>query len=104
MAKLQKLSIQRLVQPLTSWLLDLGDTRGKPSWALLFPDSLCDDRLFFNSPGRFFAINEIKALVAHIILEYDIKLENGKGLPHQTRIGSLYFPRNADLLFRKRQG
>jgi hypothetical protein len=58
---------------------------------------------FFNSPGRFFAINEIKALVAHIILEYDIKVENGKGLPHQARIGSLYFLRNADLLFRKRQ-
>jgi hypothetical protein len=45
MAKLQRLSIQRLVQPLTSWLLDLGNTRGEPLLGLwLFPESLCDDR------------------------------------------------------------
>ena len=28
------------------------------------------------SPGRFFAANELKTLVAHTLLNYDIKLEN----------------------------
>ncbi|KAJ3557279.1 hypothetical protein NP233_g11785 [Leucocoprinus birnbaumii] len=28
-------------------------------------------------PGRFFAVNEIKAMFAHILLEYDVQLENG---------------------------
>ncbi|KAJ8076560.1 hypothetical protein PM082_000983 [Marasmius tenuissimus] len=29
-------------------------------------------------PGRFFAVNELKLLVAHILLNYDIKAENSK--------------------------
>jgi hypothetical protein len=56
-----------------------------------------------NSPGRFFAVNEVKTLVARIIIEYEIKFEKGKGLPHPFRFGSLFIPRNADILFRRRQ-
>jgi hypothetical protein len=58
---------------------------------------------FFNSPGRFFAIAVIKALLAHIIATYDIKFEEGKGVPRQRRIGQMFLPGNADVLFRKRQ-
>lgn len=29
------------------------------------------------SPGRFFAISEIKSILAHILLNYDVQLENG---------------------------
>jgi hypothetical protein len=30
------------------------------------------------SPGRFFAANEVKALLAHIVIAYDIKFEERK--------------------------
>jgi len=54
-------------------------------------------------PGRFFAVNEVKALLARIILTYDVKFEEGKGVPHEYRLGTFRFPRNTDVLFRKRQ-
>jgi hypothetical protein len=64
-----------------------------------------DVRRLFNSPGRFFAANEVKALLAHLLMMYDMKLEIGKStrIPRQFRLGSRYIPRNANLLFRKRQ-
>ncbi|KAH9970800.1 cytochrome P450 [Russula compacta] len=53
--------------------------------------------------GRFFAVNEIKALLAHIITSYDFKFEEGKGVPPERRMGSQRITPNVDLLFRKRQ-
>lgn len=29
------------------------------------------------SPGRFLAVNEIKTMLAHIVINYDVQLENG---------------------------
>lgn len=54
-------------------------------------------------PGRFFASNEIKMLLAHVLLNYDVKLENEGVLPKpfwydRTRIPNL----KARVLFRKR--
>jgi len=54
-------------------------------------------------PGRFFAIAELKALLAHMVVTYDIKLEEGKQVPRQLVISSSRIPGNADVLFRKRQ-
>ncbi|KAF8274996.1 cytochrome P450 [Lactarius quietus] len=54
-------------------------------------------------PGRFFAVNEIKALLAHVVLMYDIKFEEGKQAPRGLYIGSMRFPREANVMFRKRQ-
>ncbi|KAH9970799.1 cytochrome P450 [Russula compacta] len=54
-------------------------------------------------PGRFFAVNEVKALLAHIIVTYDVKFEEGKGVPPGLHITNMNIPRNVDLLFRKRQ-
>ena len=59
--------------------------------------------LFVNSPGRYFAVNQLKALVAHIIVTYDIRVENDEKLPREFRFSSLVSPRNAEVLFRKRQ-
>jgi hypothetical protein len=56
-----------------------------------------------NSPGRFFAVNEVKTLLARIIIEYEIKVEKGNGLPRPLHFGSVSIPRNADILFRRRQ-
>ncbi|KAI0002413.1 cytochrome P450 [Russula compacta] len=54
-------------------------------------------------PGRFFAITEIKLVLAHIVVTYDLKLEEGKQIPPQLCIASSLIPRNVDALFRKRQ-
>jgi len=53
--------------------------------------------------GVFFAVSEMKALLARIIMTYDVKFEEGKGMPHQHRMGALRFPRDTVVLFRKRQ-
>ena len=65
---------------------------------LLFPPSH-----YFGSPGRFLAAIEMKALLAHIVVNYDIKLEEGKGIPCERHMGQLRFPGNTNVLFRKRQ-
>jgi len=46
-------------------------------------------------PGRFFASNEIKAMFAHLVLEYDVKTGNEGIMPSLT-------DRNVELHFRKR--
>jgi len=55
-------------------------------------------------PGRFLAAIEIKALLAHIVVTYDVKFEEGKGLPAERHMGRSRYPGNADVLFRKRGG
>ncbi|KAF8504637.1 cytochrome P450 [Russula emetica] len=54
-------------------------------------------------PGRFFASAEMKALLAHIVVTYDLKLEEGKKVPRGFNFATARIPGNADVLFRKRQ-
>jgi hypothetical protein len=58
---------------------------------------------FSISPGRFFAVNEVKALLAHIVVTFDIKFEEGKQAPRSIHIGSMRIPGKANAMFRKRQ-
>ncbi|KAK7460846.1 hypothetical protein VKT23_008777 [Stygiomarasmius scandens] len=67
------------------------------------------DFLFFGGgkhacPGRFFAVNELKALVAYTLLTYDIKLEgDSKVIPDPVWFSREIAPnREAKVLFRKR--
>jgi hypothetical protein len=46
---------------------------------------------------------EMKALLAHILVTYDVKFEDGKGVPPERHLGVFRSPGNANLLFRKRQ-
>ena len=55
------------------------------------------------SPGRVFAINEIKALLAYMVVTYDIKFEEGKQAPQCLCIGSGRYPRKTNAMFRMRQ-
>ena len=55
------------------------------------------------SPGRFFAVNEVKTLLAHILVTYDIKVEEGKQAPRTRLITSVRVPEKANVMFRKRQ-
>jgi cytochrome P450 len=54
-------------------------------------------------PGRFFAVNEVKAFLAHVVVTYDIKFEEGKQAPQALYVGSMRIPRKANVMFRKRQ-
>ncbi|KAG9310145.1 cytochrome P450 [Chiua virens] len=38
-------------------------------------------------PGRFFAALELKSMLAHIVMSYDVKLEDNKTRPQCWRIG-----------------
>ncbi|KAJ3904615.1 cytochrome P450 [Lentinula edodes] len=54
-------------------------------------------------PGRFFAVNEIKALVGHILVTYDIKFEGDGGYPEPDWNGASLSPNGfAQVMFRKR--
>jgi cytochrome P450 len=69
---------------------------GQHAWYVPRKDGLC-------SPGRFFAINEIKLLLAFLILRYDLKAKDGKR-PEDMKFTWLLLPnQTAELLLRKRQ-
>ena len=68
------------------------------SWSL----AKADDHIYC-SPGRFFAANEVKAILAHILLNYDVKIANGGGRPENMWFGRYCLPNTkAEVLFRKR--
>ncbi|KAH9072830.1 cytochrome P450 [Lactarius deliciosus] len=54
-------------------------------------------------PGRFFAVNEVKTLLAHVAVTYDVKFEEGKQAPSSLHIGSMRVPGKANAMFRRRQ-
>ncbi|KAK7438229.1 hypothetical protein VKT23_018160 [Stygiomarasmius scandens] len=56
-------------------------------------------------PGRFFASTEIKALLAHVLLNYDVKLpDNSKQVPPLFKFSfTIGANRDAKVLFRKRR-
>ncbi|KIL61610.1 hypothetical protein M378DRAFT_166728 [Amanita muscaria Koide BX008] len=54
-------------------------------------------------PGRFFAANELKAMLAHILLNYDVQMANGGGRPANWVVGTSTIPNpTAKVMFRKR--
>ena len=64
---------------------------------LLVPTAL--DR----SPGRFFAANELKAMLAYIVLNYDLKIDGDGPRPANIYYATGVIPAiNGQVLFRKR--
>ncbi|KAL0057529.1 hypothetical protein AAF712_015832 [Marasmius tenuissimus] len=56
-------------------------------------------------PGRFFAVNEIKALVSHTLMYYDLKLDESEAAPKTEEFGGRIFTNSkTGVMFRKRQG
>ncbi|EJD07678.1 cytochrome P450 [Fomitiporia mediterranea MF3/22] len=54
-------------------------------------------------PGRFFAVNELKAMMAFIVLNYDVKFENDGARPDNMYFGKNVIPNPmAKVLIRKR--
>ncbi|OSC97933.1 cytochrome P450 [Trametes coccinea BRFM310] len=55
-------------------------------------------------PGRFFAANELKTMLAYLVLNYDVKFEEEGKRPANLRFGPADLPApNATVLFRKRR-
>ncbi|GLB33473.1 putative cytochrome p450 [Lyophyllum shimeji] len=55
-------------------------------------------------PGRFFAVNELKALLAHVVLNYDVAFENNGGRPADRWYGHIRVPDpTVSVMFRKRR-
>jgi cytochrome P450 len=55
-------------------------------------------------PGRFFANAEIKVILAHLLLRYDLRLTPGTQKPSQQHFGLAILPdAGAEVLFRARQ-
>ncbi|KIJ21175.1 hypothetical protein PAXINDRAFT_65823 [Paxillus involutus ATCC 200175] len=54
-------------------------------------------------PGRFFAMTELKTMLAHVVLSYDIKLEDNTTPPRSLHIGvyTVAHP-TANVMFRRR--
>lgn len=55
-----------------------------------------------DSPGRCFAAIQLKALLAHIVLTYDVRFEEGKGMRERRFVAGVLLPGKADLEFRQR--
>ncbi|PPQ79520.1 hypothetical protein CVT25_003402 [Psilocybe cyanescens] len=54
-------------------------------------------------PGRFFAVNELKTMLAHVLLNYDIKLANDDRRPENFWFSGNCIPnRTAEVMFRRR--
>ncbi|CAA7260276.1 unnamed protein product [Cyclocybe aegerita] len=70
--------------------------------------SLSPDYMVFGTgrhacPGRFFAVNEIKVMLAHVLLTYDVKLPNNGPRPENVWMLANSSPNpTAEVLFRKR--
>ncbi len=55
-----------------------------------------------DSPGRFFAVSELKAMLAYVLLTYDIMVPDGNR-PQNWEIGIRTLPNmNANVMFRLR--
>lgn len=54
-------------------------------------------------PGRFYAANEIKMILGHLLLKYDFSFKDGQGRPENFTIdGDMYPDRSARLVVRER--
>ena len=57
-----------------------------------------------DSPGRFFAVMQMKLILANIIVHYDLKLGGDGNRPKETFMGFSVLPaRDGVVLFRKRR-
>ena len=62
------------------------------------------DACAVDSPGRFFAANTLKALLAYLLVHYDVKLAGDGSRPANVLYSSVVLPNPAGrLMFRKRE-
>ncbi|KAF9233835.1 cytochrome P450 [Melanogaster broomeanus] len=80
-----------------------GGNGAKHQMAAISPEFLAFGYGKQACPGRFFAATELKTMLAHVVVSYDIKLEDGAARPESFRFASLMGANGgAKLMFRKR--
>jgi hypothetical protein len=95
----------RVIQSRLIGIKFLSFGHGKHAWLVLFPSFFHDISLLHRSPGRFFAANELKLMLAHLVVNYDVQFENSSHI----RPPNVYFSNScvpnptAKVCFRKRQ-
>ena len=68
----------------------------------LFPITIEIHRLYV-SPGRFFAASELKSMLAHVVVMYDVKLADNATRPRTLHFATVLMPDpNAEVMFRRR--
>ena len=62
------------------------------------------DKLSRCSPGRFFASSELKAVLAYVVMNFDLKFEHSGERPENVWFGPNVVPApDAKVMFRRRQ-
>lgn len=84
----------------------LRENEGSPNKYLAAttgPDNLPFGHGAHSCPGRFFAVAEMKIVLAHLLLNYDIRIKSGER-PKTSYWGmAVVMDRNAKVLIRKKQ-
>jgi len=77
---------------------------GKHAWYVYLSDTFYGVIENYNSPGRFFAVNELKAMLCFVVMNYDIQLADGsKERPVNLYSGAVVIPNtSAKVMFRRR--
>ncbi|KAL1937274.1 hypothetical protein VTO73DRAFT_13883 [Trametes versicolor] len=78
-----------------------GGENRKNSFVTTKPDFLPFGHGADACPGRFFAAVQMKALLAHIVLTYDIRFEEGKTIPGRRFVAGVLLPGKSNLEFRQ---
>jgi hypothetical protein len=60
------------------------------------------DRVLIVSPGRFFAVNELKWMFAYTLLNFDVKTKDGKRPPNFELSAAILPNMKAEILYRRR--
>lgn len=101
---LRQLDIKPSLHPLNSCHSGWDGTHGEvPVLKYQFVMLMATVHSLVFSPGRFFAANEVKALLAHMVVTYDMKFEEGKGAPPDRCVAGIRIPGLANVMFRERQ-
>jgi hypothetical protein len=78
-----------------------GTTTSRNGSQFLSP--LLIHRYLFSCPGRFFANNEVKIVLAHLIQSFDFALPDGEGRPKPITYDVAFKPDpNQEVLFKRR--
>ncbi|KDR68411.1 hypothetical protein GALMADRAFT_231377 [Galerina marginata CBS 339.88] len=81
---------------------EIGEST-KHQMVSLSPDYVTFGTGRYACPGRFFAVTALKTMLAHILLNYDVKLPNGVPRPENMWLQATCSPnRTAKLMFKKR--
>ncbi|KAK5637322.1 hypothetical protein RRF57_013034 [Xylaria bambusicola] len=88
-----------------SRLRESAENANKYQFAMTEDSSLHFGHGKFACPGRFFASNEIKMILGHLLLRYDFQYPTGQGRPQNLNADeNLYPDPSARVLVRRRRG